>query len=1069
MTISDISIKNPVFAWMLMIGLMAFGFIGFHRMGISQLPDIDFPVVTITVTWEDAAPEIMETQVADIIEDAVMSVEGIQDVSSTSSLGQTSITVEFDLSRNIDVAVQDVQSHIAQAQKNLPQQIDPPIIQKVNPEDQPIIWMVLKGKPGSSVSLVDLSRYVNEHLKDELAMVPGVGNINLGGYIDPNLRVWLNADEMAKREITVEDVLDAISTEHADIPSGYIDNGSKEYNVRVYGEAYTPEEFSHLVIPNRVRGGSSYRMFRFGEIATIEDGLNDVRRISRAKGELAVGMGVIKQRGTNAVAVADAVKKKIKELQSTLPEGMMIDLVFDSSQFIKDSVNELDTELIRSVLLTSLVCLLFLGSWSATINVLLAIPTAILGTFIVLYFCGFTINSFTMLGLSLVVGIIVDDAIMMLENIARYREAGYSKVRAALIGAREITSPAVAASVAILAIFIPVIFMQGIVGKFFFQFGVTISVAVMLSLTEALTIAPMRCSQFLNIERTNAVARGMDTFMQNLRKVYRKLLERCLNFPKTVVAGALVIFAISLSLMTTLKKEFIPSQDMSRAMVNITLPLGVSLDYTDNMFKTQIEPWLNARPEVDLAYSIIGGMGSGGVNMGTLMITMKPKDQRPRIGPDHHLETQAEFMGILRQYFATLHGIDRASILDLSQSGFSAKRGYPVQFMIQGPDWDKLADVATAFRQKMKDSGLMTDIDTDYNPGMPEIQIRPDRAKTSETGITSLAIGNTVNAMFGGVKWGKYTGRGKRYDVRVRLADKDRHTPKDLSRIFVRNNYGQVIPLTYVVKSEVKPALFAITRYNRERSITVYANPSKGHSQGEALDYVAKMTQDKTLMPEGYHIIMAGNSQLLGDSFKSLGIVLLMGIFVAYMVLGSQFNSFIHPVTVLMALPFSVTGALMALYLTHQSLNIYSMIGLILLMGIVKKNSILLVDFTIERRKHGLPLREALLDACPIRLRPIIMTSCATIAGALPVALAKGTGSELMVPMAVTIVGGVFVSTLLTLFVVPCFYQLMARFESHAHDAGLHEALVELGELPPDKPKTSAAPQLSETAPHINN
>ncbi|MCX5797067.1 MAG: efflux RND transporter permease subunit [Elusimicrobia bacterium] len=1046
MTLSDVSIKNPVFAWMLMIGLMAFGWIGFHRMGISQLPDVDFPVVTITVTWEAAAPEIMETQVADIIEDAVMGVEGIQDVYSTSSMGQTRITVEFNINRNIDVAMQDVQSCIAQAQRNLPAQIDPPIIQKVNPEDQPIIWLVLKAKPGAEVSLIELSRYVSEQLKDDLAMVPGVGNINLGGYIDPNLRVWLNADEMAKREITVEDVLDGIRTEHADVPAGYIDNGPKEFNVRVYGEAYTPEEFSHLVIPNRVRGGSRYRMFHFKDIAVIEDGLNDIRRLSRAKGQLAVGMGVIKQRGTNAVAVADAVKKRIKELQATLPKGMTIETVFDASQFIKDSVNELESELIRSVILTSLVCLLFLGSWSATLNVLLAIPTAILGTFIVLYFCGFTINSFTMLGLSLVIGIIVDDAIMVLENIARYREQGLTKVRAALVGAREITGAALAASVAILAIFIPVIFMQGIVGKFFFQFGVTISAAVMISLIEALTIAPMRCSQFLQIERTNPVSRGVDAFMNRLRDGYRASLARCLDRPKTVLAGALLLFALSLSFLWSLKKEFIPSQDMSRVMVNVTLPLGVSMEQTDGLFKRDIEPWLNARPEVDLAYAIIGGMGGGGVNTGALMVTMLPKEKRPRIGADHHLETQQDFMGILRKQLSGVAGVERVSILDMSQSGFSAKRGYPVQFMVQGPDWDKLAELSGVFRRKMKDSGLMTDIDTDYNPGMPEIQIRPDRAKTAESGITSRAIGDTINAMFGGIKAGKFTGRGKRYDVRVRLADKDRHTPKDLSRIWVRNNYAQVIPLSDVVKSEIKPALFAVTRYNRQRSITVYANPAKGKSQGEALAAVDKIARE--ILPEGYHIILAGNAQLFADSFKSLGFVLLLGVFVAYMVLGTQFNSFIHPVTVLMALPFSVTGALMALALTHQSLNIYSMIGLILLMGIVKKNSILLVDFTIERRKHGLPLREALLDACPIRLRPILMTSAATIAGALPVALARGTGSELMVPMAVTIVGGVAVSTFLTLFVVPCFYKVMSRFESHRHDQELKEALTELGELP---------------------
>ena len=1067
MTLSDASIKNPVFAWMLMIGLIVFGWIGFHRMGISQLPDIDFPIVTVTVTWEDASPEIMETQVADPIEDAVMSVEGITDVYSTSRLGQTTVTVEFNLSRNIDVALQDVQAHIAQAQRNLPTQIDPPIVQKTNPEDQPIMFLALVTKPGSKTTLLDLCRYVNEHLKDDIAMTPGVGDIRLGGYLDPNLRIWLDADKMAAHEITVEDILDGINTEHADVPSGYIDKGQKEYNVRVYGEAYSPEEFSKLIIPNRVRGTSRYRSFRFGEVAQVEDSLNDVRRISRVMGQASVGLGVIKQRGTNAVQVADNVKKRIKEIQPNLPKGMDIQLlsVFDSTEFIRDSVKELDNELMRSVLLTSLVCFLFLGSWSATLNVLLAIPTSIMGTFIALYFCGFTINSFTMLGLSLVVGIIVDDAIMVLENIARYREEGSTKVHAALVGAREITSAAMAASIAILAIFMPVIFMQGIVGKFFFQFGITISVAVLISLLEALTIAPMRCSQFLDVSRANWLTRHMDALMDRARDNYRVLLERCLTWPKTVLSIALAFFVASMFLSRFLKKEFIPSQDQSRFLVTIVNPLGVSLAYTDDISKTQLEPWLLQQPEISQYMAAVGGFQGGQVNTENIFITMKPKGARPMVDDppswrpwaklkqmlrwDRHLESQLEFMTKVRKQYSAVKGIDRVSILDFSQTGFSAQRGYPIQFMVQGPDWEKLADYAYQIRDKMKASGLMTDIDTDYNPGMPEIQVKPDRDKANRMGVTSLSIGNTINAMFGGIKYGKYTGRGKRYDVRVRLAEADRTTPKDLSRIWVRNNYGEVVRLGDVVTYETKPALFTITRYNRQRSITVYANPAKGASQDEALKKVREIA--KQVLPDEYNILEVGNAQLFNESFQSLIFVLILGIFVAYMVLATQFNSFIHPVTILMALPFSMTGAFAALWVTGKSLNIYSMIGLILLMGIVKKNSILLVDFTNERRKRGLGLREALLEACPIRLRPIIMTSVATIAGAVPIALARGAGSELMVPMAVTVIGGVFLSTLLTLFVVPCFYELMSRFESHTHDAELKEALQELGELPAEK------------------
>jgi HAE1 family hydrophobic/amphiphilic exporter-1 len=401
-------------------------------------------------------------------------------------------------------------------------------------------------------------------------------------------------------------------------------------------------------------------------------------------------------------------------------------------------------------------------------------------------------------------------------------------------------------------------------------------------------------------------------------------------------------------------------------------------------------------------------------------------------------------------------GIQRVSILDFSQSGFTAQRGYPVQFMVQGPEWDKLAEYSRQISEEMKASGLMTDIDTDYKPGMPEIQIHPDRDAANARQVTSLSVGKTINAMFGGVKAGKFTGRGKRYDVRVRLVGKDRTTPKDLSRVWVRNGLGEVVRLSDVVEHDTKPALFAITRFNRQRSISVFANPAKGVSQDEALKRCHAIAEK--ILPDGYTILDSGNSQLFKESFDSLVFVLVLGLFVAYMVLATQFNSFIHPVTVLLALPFSVTGAFFALAVAGKSLNIYSMIGLILLMGIVKKNSILLVDFTIERRKHGLPLRKALLEACPIRLRPILMTSIATVAGAVPIALATGAGAELMVPMAVTVIGGVIVSTALTLLVVPCFYEVMDRFESHAHDAELKEALTLLGELPAANGKAATQP-----------
>ncbi len=1047
MTLSDISIKNPVFAWMLMIGLLVFGFIGYERLGVSQLPDVDFPVVNVSITWEGAAPEVMETQVTDIVENAVMSVEGIKEVTSVSMQGQAQITIELNLSRNIDVALQEVQTKIAQAQKNLPRDIDPPVVMKTNPEDQPIMWLALSGdRP-----MKDLTHYISETLKDQFTTVEGVGDVRLGGFVDPNLRVWLDAKKMGDVNLTVEDILNTINYQHTDQPAGYIDTGPKEINVRVYGEAATPEQFEKLTIPSRVRLGPIWKHLQIGDVGTVEDGLADIRRISRNWGKPAVGLGIIKQRGTNAVAVAKAVKKRMKELEKRLPQKMHLNVVFDTTQFIKDSVNELTFNLFLSVLLTSLVCFIFLGSWSATVNVLLSIPTSLMGAFMILYFMNFTINTFTMLGLSLVIGIVVDDAIMVLENISRYQEKGFPRIKAASVGAREITFAALATSIAILAIFVPVIFMQGIVGKFFFQFGVTISVAVMFSLLEALTIAPMRCSQFLEVGHNTRLGKFVDEQLRWLTERYHASLTFFLNRRKAVLIASVLIFVASLGMSKILKSEFVPSQDQNRFLCRIVLPLGSSIETTDELFK-KAEALMMARPEVENIYSAIGGFTGGQVNQGMLFVTLKEKKSRPRV--NGRRVTQQEFMGITRKMLSALPGIDRVIIQDLSLSGFTAQRGFPVEFTVRGADWEKLGSLSMEVMKRMKESGAMTDIDTDYQLGMPELQIHPDREKAESHGVSILTIANTINATIGGVRIGKFTSNGKRYDIRVRLTEVDRSNPRDIQNIMVRNQQGEAVPLSAVTTAEIKPSLFSITRKNRERAITIYANPASGHSQQEALKIVEAI--GKQVLPDDYHLVFSGGSQAFKESFQSLIFALVLGIFVAYMVLGTQFNSFIHPLTVLLALPFSVTGAYLALFVSGCSINLYSMIGLILLMGIVKKNSILLVDFTNERRRQGMNVREALLDACPVRLRPILMTSVATVAAAVPAALAIGPGSETMVPMAVSIVGGVSVSTLLTLFVVPCAYEVFSRFEKQGYRQFKDE---DLGSYLPPEPESTKMPR----------
>lgn len=1021
MTLPELSIRRPVFAWMMMAALIIFGIISFRMMGVSQMPSVDFPVISVTLSWEGAAPEVMETDVVDVVEGAFMNIQGLRDISSSVRLGQASITIELELDRDIDVAVQEVQTKIAQAQRLLPKDIDPPIIAKVNPEDQPIIWIALSG----DVPMRVLTDYIQNYLQDQFTTISGVGEVFLGGFTDRSLRVWIDQKKLEAYQLTVHDVIAAIQSEHAEMPAGRIETAQTEQNIRAMGEAINVEEFGSIIISRR-GGQPIYKPISLKEVAVIEDGLADVRRISRSMGKPTIGLGIRKQRGSNEVEVARRVLKRLKEIKRQVPQGMEVNVVVNRTKFIEDSINELVFTLFLSALFTSLICWLFFGSWTATVNILLAIPTSILGALIVVHFLNFTLNTFTVLGLSLAIGIVVDDAIMVLENIVRYRENGVEKMQAARQGAEQIMFAAVASTAAIVAIFIPVVFMSGVMGKFFFEYGVTISVAVLLSLFEAITLTPMRCSQFLAVgKRHSAFGSLIDTSFRRLAESYQKLLGRILERQGRVVLAALALFFASLSLILLLRKEFVPPQDQSMFFCRLQTPVGSSIEFTDSRFR-QAEKFVMSRPEVVRYFAAIGGFTGGEVNSGILLVTLKEPRRRPVVAPAKKPLSQQELMGVFRKELNAIPDF-KAVIQDMSLSGFSAQRGFPIEMTIRGPDWNKLAEYSDAIRQRMAKSALMIDVDTDYRAEVSEIRVYPDRQKAAQYDVNISTIGEAINALVGGERVAKYTQGGRRYDVRVRLAAGQRSQPQDIAQIWVWNNRGELVQLKDVVTITEKPTPVSITRRGRERAISISANAARGQSQAAAIEEAKRIA--KEALPEGYRAVFGGNTQTFSESFQSLSFALWLGVLVAYMVLASQFNSFVHPLSVLVALPFSVSGALVALLLGGQSLNLYSIIGILLLMGIVKKNSILLVNFTNELRQQGLPLKEALLKACPIRLRPILMTSLATIAAALPPALAWGPGAEVRVPMATAVIGGVILSTLFTLLVVPCVYSLLTRLE----------------------------------------
>lgn len=1011
MKITEACIQKPVFAWMLMIATVVFGGLAISRIGISQYPDVDFPTISVSVTWEGAAPEVMENDVVEILEEALVQVEGVRSITSSSRQGSASVSVELDLSRDVDLAFQDVQTKVSQVQRRLPRDIDPPIISKSNPEDQPIMWIGVSGAfPRQFLS--DFARY---RLQERLQTVPGVGEITVGGSQERNVRIWLDAARLDEKGLTVIDVISALQREHIELPAGRLEGKGREVNVRVLGEALDLDTFRRIVV--REVGGSPVYL---EDVALVEDGFEDVRRKARVDGVPAIGMGIKKQRGANAVAVARQVRRALEEIQATLPEGLAVVINVDSTRFIEDSVHEIEFELILSVLLTGLVCWLFLGSLSSTLNVILAIPMSLCGTIAVLYFFGATLNTFTLLGLALAVGIVVDDAIMVMENIFRHAEGGKERTRAAREGTAEITFAALSATLAVVAIFSPVIFMEGVVGRFFLQFGITLSIAVLFSYLEAVTLAPARCSQFLQTSREgrSRMGRWMDRGFARLAQIYGQILARGLRRPFSVVAIGALLFAGAAILIRLLPAEFVPSQDQSLLLVRLQTAVGSDLGETDRLFQ-QAEALVSKRPEVQRVFAIIGGFGGTGVNTGVMFITLVPPEKR-RL-------TQADFAAWVRREFNAIPGL-RAVIQDLSQAGFTAQRGFPVEVSILGPDWNRLVEISEEMKQKLAESGLVMDLDSNYQLGMPELYILPDRARAADLGIPIEQVATTLNALVGGIRVGKYSTGSRRLDVRVRLLAEQRSRPEDLARLHLRTSSGKLVPLSSLVRYEERPALQAITRRDRERAITLFANVAPGHSQDEALAAVEALARE---LPLGYRASLGGASKAFRESMNSLLFALVLGIAVAYMVLASQFNSFAHPITVLTILPLSIAGAVAALKLTGMSLNIFSMIGILLLMGIVKKNSIILVDYANRVRQEEPDPAAAMLRAGPIRLRPILMTATATLMAAIPPALGIGPGAEIRMPMAIAVIGGLVLSTLLSLLVVPAFYVLADRFTGH--------------------------------------
>lgn len=979
------------------------------------MPDIDFPVLNISVVYEGASPEVVESELIDPIEQSLLSIEGIQEMRSSVRQGGGTITLNFDIERNVDVALQEVQSALSRVR--LPTGIDPPVIRKQNPEESPILFMGVS----SDRPLRELLLWTDTYLLDQFRFLPEIGEVSIGGFSERNLRVWPDLKKLRELDLTVIDLLDALETQHLETAAGQFSTGKEELRVRWLGEALTPEELGNVQILRRGGQVIYNQVFRIKDVARVEDDLSDVRRMARIDGKNAVSISIRKQRGGNEVALSEAIRKKIESIKPNIPQDYQLQINVDFTGPTKAVVTTTQHKLVIAAIVTIVICFLFLGSWQGAANILFSIPTSIVGSFLILYFSGFTLNLFSLLALTLAISIVVDDAIMILENIVRHFRMGKSPAQASYDGTMEVLPAATAATLAVIAVFLPVIFMQGVTGKFFFQFGVTLSAAVLLSLLEAVTITPMRSAAFLaRGAKTNRFERWLDDRFERIASGYATFLSGILRFPKLIVFTSLAIFICSLFLAKAVKQEFVPVQDQNIIMLTGQTPAGSSLEHTLEK-AIAMEAIVQKHPDILTFFSSIGAGGANSeVNQISIPISLKPREERKK--------THQNIMEELRKELKSISGL-KIGMRDISTRGLTTGRSFPVSFNLTGPKLETLYQKSEELMNRLEAEGLTRDLDTDSKLGLQELLIKPDRRPMAARGVSIENVARTLNSTVAGLRLGRFTSEGRRYDIRVKLPDKEIRSSKDIEAIDVRNNFGILIPLSELVEFQTDKTYQSISRVNRQRAIGIFGNVAPGRSQGEVLERATQIA--KEILPEGYRLSLEGASAGFSEAFSSLTLALLLGILVAYMILAVQFNSFVHPISVLMALPFSLTGALLILWATGVSLNLFSFIGLIVLMGIAKKNSILLVEFTNQVRSQGESnVKDALIKACPVRLRPIVMTSMATLFAALPLVIGNSIGQETRTPMGLTIIGGNLVSTIFTLFVVPAIYLLLSSFES---------------------------------------
>jgi hydrophobic/amphiphilic exporter-1 (mainly G- bacteria), HAE1 family len=1007
MKLADVSIKRPVFATVMIAVLVVFGVFAYPRVGVDLFPDVEFPVVVVTAVYPGADPETVESRVVDKLEEAVSTVNGIKVLRSTSMESVGQVVIQFELERKADQAVQDVRDKVSIAVRDLPKDLDPPVVQRFDTNAAPIFSLALSGK----LSPRELYKVADDTIKARLQTINGVGGVDILGGRQREFEVWIDPNRLESYSLAVGDVMQALGAQNVEIPGGRLDIGKTEMSVRTKGQVHSKKELEDIIIVSA--GGAPVRI---GDVARVEDGIEEERSYSAYNGNSAIALIVRKQSGSNTVQVAKAVRKAVDELRPKLPRGASLAIPTDNATFIENSINDVQFDLIYGGILAILIILFFLHDWRATLISALALPVSVIATFAFVQAMGFTFNMMTMLALSLSIGILIDDAIVVIENIYRHLEEGAPPLRAAAEGTGEIGLAVLATTASILAVFVPVATMQGIIGRFFKQFGATVAFAVAVSLFVAFTLTPTASARMLKAHagQKGRLSRGIERFLDAIEAGYKKLLAWALGHRAATIGIAVLAFAGSLVLAKFVPTEFMATEDRGQFSVKLELPTGTALAVTER-YADEVALDLRKVPGVTATFVTVGGSGTQSeVTRADIQVNMVPKR--------HRMFSQAQAVDYVRKRYATrtdaLFAVEPLQMI----GGGSGFRSSVIQYNLRGSDYGQLNQSAQELTRALKKAGGYVDLDTSYRGGKPEVAVDIDRDRAADLGVPIASIAMTIRMLIAGDKATELTADGDRFDVRLKLDEAYRQRPEDLLNLKVRSSSGQLVSLANVVSIAPGAGPSKIDRQNRQRQITLFANLD-GKTLGQAIDEVNGIAA-KTL-PAAIVRDWAGMGDVMKESFGYMFSSLLLAVIIVYLVLAAQFESFVHPLTIMLSLPLSLVGALGALAITRQPLGIMSMIGVIMLMGLVTKNAILLVDYTNTLRNKGLSKTEALMAAGPVRLRPILMTTAAMIFGMIPVATGMSEGGEMRAPMAITVIGGLITSTFLTLVVVPVAYSLL--------------------------------------------